>query len=84
MIWYKVETQDYMDETPSISFHLFPDAGKALEWQTFMNRSYSGGTTTLVGPAKQEEVLKFVKDNRLKPDLNTLANIKNKSYYINN
>lgn len=84
MIWYKYQTHDYMDEKPSIGYRLFPNAEYALEWEQYMNASYSGGTTVLLGPAKQEEVLKFVKDNGLKLDSDTLANINNKSYYLNN
>jgi len=73
-----------MDEKPSIGYHLFVNVENALKWEHHMNTNYSGGTTVLLGPANQEEVLKFVKDNGLKLDSDTLANINNKSYYLNN
>lgn len=84
MIWYKYQAHDYMDEKPSIGYRLFANAENALKWEQHMTVNYSGGTTVLLGPANQEEVLKFVKDNGLKLDSNTLANINNKSYYLNN
>lgn len=84
MIWYKCQTHDYMDEKPSISYHLFPNAEYALKWERHMNTNYSGGTTVLLGTATQEEVLKFVKDNGLKLDSDALSKINNKSYYLNN
>ena len=73
-----------MDEKPSIGYRLFANAENALKWEEHMNTNYSGGTTTILGPAKQEEILKFVKDNGLKLDSDTLANINNTSYYLNN
>ena len=84
MIWYKYSTHDYMDESPSIGFHLFTNAEMALKWEKHMNDTYSGGSTTILGPATQDEVLKFVKDNKLKLDSNTLSDINNKTYYLNN
>lgn len=84
MIWYKYQKHDYMDEKPFIGYLLFANAEHALKWEQHMNTNYSGGTTVLLGPATQEEVLKFVKDNGLKLDSYTLAEINNKSYYLNN
>lgn len=84
MIWYKYQVHDYMDEKPSIGYHLFTNTEHALKWEQYMNANYSGGPTVLLGTATQEEVLKFVKDNELKLDSDTLANINNKSYYLNN
>ena len=84
MIWYKYQIHDYMDEKPSIGYRLFANAECALKWEQHMNANYSGGTTILLGAATQEEILKFVKDNGLKLDSDTLSNINNKSYYLNN
>ena len=84
MIWFKYQEHDYMDERPSIGYRLFTDVENALKWEANMNANYSGGTTTILGPAKQEEILKFVKDNGLKLDSQTLANIHNAKYYLNN
>lgn len=84
MIWYKYQAHDHMDEKPSIGYCLFPNAECALEWEQHRNANNSGGTITILGPAKQEEVLKFVKDSGLKLDSDTLSNIKNKSYYLIN
>lgn len=84
MIWYKIISHDYMDEKPEIRFRLFKDSDEAKAYEKHMQDNWSGGTTNLAGPATQQEILKFVKDNGLKLDSDTLANINNKSYYLNN
>ena len=81
MIWYKYSEHDYMDEYPSIGYRLFEDAEQASKWEAHMNSSYSGGTTTIIGPATKEEILRYVEDNKIVLDTLTKANIENDAYY---
>lgn len=83
MIWYKYQTHDYMDEKPSIGYHLFENEESALKWEQHMNTNYSGGITTILGPATQAEILEYVRTNKLDLDDLTISNINNINYYKN-
>ena len=79
MIWIKYQEHDYMDMYPSIGYRLFNSKNEAYEWEKHMNKMYSGGTTTVLGAATQEEILQYIKGMEL--DELTLSNINNKEYY---
>lgn len=81
MIWMKYETHEYMDMYPEIGYRLFDDKAQAKAWEEHMQKNYSGGTTRLLGPAKQQEILDYIKDNNMSPDELTMNNINNKEYY---
>lgn len=81
MIWYKYEAHEYMDEKPHEGFRLFKDDQEANQWVFEMNEMYSGGSTRLVGRATWAEVHKYVEDNHLELDDETLSNVNNMAYY---
>ena len=81
MVWMKYETHEYMDMYPEIGYHLFYDEAQAKAWEEHMQKNYSGGITRLLGPAKQQEILDYIKDNNMSPDELTMNNINNKEYY---
>lgn len=81
MIWYKYEEHDYMDEKPREGFRLFKDDVEAKQWAFEMNENYSGGSTRLVGRATWAEVHRYVEENHLELDEQTVININNMAYY---
>lgn len=81
MVWFKIETHDYMDERPEIGYRLFKDDAEAKSWEDHMQKNYSGGTTHLKGYATQKEVLDFICRNNILLDPKTEENVNNINYY---
>lgn len=79
MIWIHYGYHDYMDEKPGDGYKLFESEEQAKDWATRMNQHYSGGTTWIIGPAKQSDILEYIKGMQL--DELTLNNINNPNYY---
>lgn len=79
MVWYKYGEQDYMDMSPSYGYRLFEDDAQAKAWVKHMKENYASGDTWLCGPAKQAEILDYIKGMDL--DELTLNNINNPNYY---
>lgn len=81
MIWFKYKEHDYMDESPSVGFHLFEDEEQAYAWEKHMNDNYSGGRTWIIGPATKAEILSYVEKNHIQLDELTKKNIENDDNY---
>lgn len=81
MIWIHYGYHDYMDEKPGDGYQLFKSLEQARDWASRMNTHYSGGTTWIIGPAKQQEILDYIRVNKMTPDELTMNNINNKEYY---
>lgn len=81
MIWFKYIAQDYMDMRPGVAYRLFEDKSQALAWEKHMQENYSGGTTTIVGPATQKEILAYIKFNDIILDQDALDKVNNPNYY---
>lgn len=79
MIWMHYGYHDYMDEKPGDAYKLFESEEQAKDWAARMNKHYSGGTTWIIGPAKQSELLAYAKGLQL--DELTTKNINNPNYY---
>lgn len=70
-----------MDEKPHEAFRLFNDEQEARQWEFEMNENYTGGITRLIGRATWAEVHKYVEENHLELDDQTLSNVNNMAYY---
>ena len=80
MYWYKIIAHEYMDEHPTVSFRLFQSNEDAYSYENNMNRSYSGGTTSVV-PAVKAEVLDYIERNRIELDQTQLDDVNNEQNY---
>ena len=82
-IWFKFERHDYMDEYPEVFYRTFPTIRWARRFAECMNENYSGGTTTFIGYALKQEVLNYVKDNKLSLSEEVLSEINDDEMYHN-
>jgi hypothetical protein len=82
-IWFKFERHDYMDEYPEVFYRTFPTIRGARRFAERMSENYSGGTTTFIGYALKQEVLNYVKDNKLSLSEEVLSEINDDEMYHN-
>ena len=80
-IWFKFETHDYMDEYPEVYYRTFPTIRVARQFAEHMSKTYSGGTFTFIGSALKQEVLNYVKDNKLSLSKEALAEVNDDEMY---
>ena len=81
MIWMHYGYHEYMDEKPGDGYRLFESVEQSKDWADHMRKNYTGGTTWIIGPATQSEILDYIKKNDITPDELTMNNINNTSYY---
>ena len=81
MIWMKIETHDYMDMYPNTSYKLFHNEILAKDWEKYMRENYSGGVTTVIGPATKQEILDYLEAFKIEAEPELLENINNDEYY---
>lgn len=61
MKFFKFELDEYMDEYPTTRVRVFNTLDDAKKWADYMTRSYSGGTTTLIGELSNDSAREYVR-----------------------